>query len=630
MNIDTKALKQSVNLATLAASYTTLHRVSGTGEMAGPCPRCGGTDRFHCTEDWWFCRKCHEKRGDAIEFITWLEGCTFLEAVDKLGGNLSCSAMPTRPVAPSPTTKQGAPPDAKWQATAWQIIEAGENNLWHEGVGKRARQYLAERGLEEATLRHFRIGYFPKGVKINGFYVRGGVVIPWIDKAGTVWKINVRRLAGDPKYQAVSGSSNKGLFVGAVAQDLGHTTCIVAEGEFDAMLAYQYVNLEADVITMGGATCKVTDRWLPLLLKYDRFLVVTDNDKAGEKAAAAWLSLVGNKGHRLVVPEGKDITDYWQAGGDVQALLSVPECETQHVQDGNGAIDTATPGQAVEDLMTMMYALEAAFEASLEEPTDTSRLANATDATRVSFCGRHMFGVEPKTGGKYVYRYRCGKWRLCPDCARHRAEQEQKRMEAAFGVDNAYVATGSEADIRKLISRLQDKAGGGHYRRYPMADGTFTVIHNVEGETGERTGLASLNWDTLTATPEHRNISGKLKAPAPVEEADMAATKQIKIRTVAPDKPVDMGKDEFDRKVDDCFEVAVLKTSHLTPDLETIESCLAARQDEFELQLQAVGMDTRFSVVRHATINENEIDWEPVNERIRRKRSVLSEVAGGH
>ena len=43
-----KALKRKVNLLSLIGSNVSLHKVArtGGGEYAGPCPFCGGTNRF--------------------------------------------------------------------------------------------------------------------------------------------------------------------------------------------------------------------------------------------------------------------------------------------------------------------------------------------------------------------------------------------------------------------------------------------------------------------------------------------------------------------------------------------------------------------------------------------------------
>lgn len=57
------------------------------GRLIGPCPRCGGTDRFSLDvrKQLFFCRRCELGGGGAIDFIVFVHGsCSFLDAVCKL------------------------------------------------------------------------------------------------------------------------------------------------------------------------------------------------------------------------------------------------------------------------------------------------------------------------------------------------------------------------------------------------------------------------------------------------------------------------------------------------------------------------------------------------------------------
>jgi DNA primase len=63
-------------------------------------------------------------------------------------------------------------------------------------------------------------------------------------------------------------------------------------------------------------------QWLAYLAWGKRFYVATDNDAAGDKAANNWLELVKSRGSRATVPDGKDLTEYWQRGGDVSQWLT--------------------------------------------------------------------------------------------------------------------------------------------------------------------------------------------------------------------------------------------------------------------------------------------------------------------
>jgi phage/plasmid primase-like uncharacterized protein len=54
-------------------------------EMIGPCPKCGGTDRFAINrkKGVWNCRGCR-RGGDAIDLVRHLRGCSFQEALTVL------------------------------------------------------------------------------------------------------------------------------------------------------------------------------------------------------------------------------------------------------------------------------------------------------------------------------------------------------------------------------------------------------------------------------------------------------------------------------------------------------------------------------------------------------------------
>jgi hypothetical protein len=63
-------------------------KLVGKNERAGPCPKCGGDDRFsiNCQKQVWNCRGC-DKGGDIIELVQHLDGSEFVPAVEKLAGS---------------------------------------------------------------------------------------------------------------------------------------------------------------------------------------------------------------------------------------------------------------------------------------------------------------------------------------------------------------------------------------------------------------------------------------------------------------------------------------------------------------------------------------------------------------
>jgi hypothetical protein len=62
----------------------------GRVEKEGPCPVCGGTNRFsiNTKKQIWNCRGC-AKGGDVIALVQHIDGCTFHEAVEYLTGRAS-------------------------------------------------------------------------------------------------------------------------------------------------------------------------------------------------------------------------------------------------------------------------------------------------------------------------------------------------------------------------------------------------------------------------------------------------------------------------------------------------------------------------------------------------------------
>ncbi len=70
--MDLSEVKQ-INLLALVERHTTLKR-TGRGYWAGPCPFCGGRDRFvvkHTANRWrWLCRHCTDARYlDGVDFV---------------------------------------------------------------------------------------------------------------------------------------------------------------------------------------------------------------------------------------------------------------------------------------------------------------------------------------------------------------------------------------------------------------------------------------------------------------------------------------------------------------------------------------------------------------------------------
>ena len=80
---------------------------TGGGEWCGPCPACGGVDRFRCwpSRGRFWCRQC-DWRGDSIQFLRDRAGFSFRAAKAAVRGTSSDYACPVRnPAARAEATK---------------------------------------------------------------------------------------------------------------------------------------------------------------------------------------------------------------------------------------------------------------------------------------------------------------------------------------------------------------------------------------------------------------------------------------------------------------------------------------------------------------------------------------------
>ena len=343
---DTHELTSKIDLAQLAG----VPLRGGEREKFGPCPKCGGDDRFHIRHhqgrDYFFCRKCHEKRGDAIEFMRWMHGYTFAEAVRQLGGDLTHQQKPMMKRPPLPAAADyDTPPAQQWQAAAHVVIQECEAALWLPR-NKKILDYVRKRGLTDETIKAYRLGYCSTGTaneyarNIGDLYIRRGIIIPTI-VYNDIWQIRIRLFDGVPflcsgckavltrtgecphcraknKYKGVTG--NKIGLMGADMLAAAHTAIICA-GEFDSMLAQQYAPAGVACVTFGSETKKLSLRWQIALRKITRLIVAYDNDDAGDKGFTSVREIVPNA-LRARVPKGKDMGEYLSGGGDIGAWIS--------------------------------------------------------------------------------------------------------------------------------------------------------------------------------------------------------------------------------------------------------------------------------------------------------------------
>jgi DNA primase len=343
MAIDARALKDRVDLVDLAGQSTRLKKVAGTrgGEWAGPCPFCGGRDRFHVqpATGLWRCRQCSpdQRWQDAIAFVMRRDGVPFAEACSLLGASSSelgeMKRLP-RPQQPAGQLSEDIEPSATWRERAADFVEECKQALWSEH-GARARTYLGSKGLKDQTLRVWHVGFhvadrYEPAVRwsLDGrdVWLPRGIVFPWLIERD-LWMVKIRRATDDPKYWAVRGGHP--LLFGAETLVPGGPAVLV-EGEKDALLAWQAVNDRMAVVSLGSASRWRTHRGALLLAQATPLLLAYDVDAEGERGATRLQQLVP-RARRIRPPVGKDIGEFIQAGGRARAWMTY---ELKRIQAG--------------------------------------------------------------------------------------------------------------------------------------------------------------------------------------------------------------------------------------------------------------------------------------------------------
>jgi hypothetical protein len=126
-------------------------------ELVGPCPRCGGDDRFSIStrKRLFNCRKCGAK-GDVIGLVMHVRQVSFPEALEWLCGppkKISAEEQAQREEAAEANRQARAAEAARYRARA----VADARRVWSAGVaaaGTAVRDYLTRRGIEPALYPH--------------------------------------------------------------------------------------------------------------------------------------------------------------------------------------------------------------------------------------------------------------------------------------------------------------------------------------------------------------------------------------------------------------------------------------------------------------------------------------------
>lgn len=319
-------------------------------EYHGPCPGCGGRDRFHVWPEQgkagsFWCRQCG-KGGDAIEYYRLFEGLSYKEACARVGVDpkeFDKHAAPTnskngRRTGFVPTTTDQVQGDWATRSKKFadnchlQLLENSEQLAW-----------LAARGIDRDQVVRYRLGWNQKDTwrqreawgldtikKPDGhpkkLWLPAGLVIPLMENS-EVTRLRIRRPEGKPKYYVIPGSSREPMVTRRQASGY-----VVVEAELDAICLDGVGGDLVGIVAVGNSTAKPTAAIWPDLTAAVHVAVALDSDQPqfneltgrhespGAAASTWWTSHLAHA-KRLPVVGGKDPGEAFQAGEDLRAWL---------------------------------------------------------------------------------------------------------------------------------------------------------------------------------------------------------------------------------------------------------------------------------------------------------------------
>lgn len=294
-------------------------------EYAGPCPSCGGRDRFRVWpgKGRYWCRGCG-RQGDEIAYLRDFRGMTYQAALKRVKcegkpGKGIENLEPSNELSNTPNGSSPSLPCDLWQSKAREYLSKAQAYLFKPGA-EMALTWLHDRGLTDEAIKaaglgacrveqHDRLEAW--GLAGSGKKVRlpAGVFIPSLF-AGKVVRLRVRRLdPGEPRYVMVAGS-----YTGPMILNPNRAAAVIVESELDALLINQEAGDLVSSIALGSVSIRPDAATHEALEKAEMILLALDADEAGAiQSRDYWLPKYP-KAKRWPVIHGKDPAEAWKNG----------------------------------------------------------------------------------------------------------------------------------------------------------------------------------------------------------------------------------------------------------------------------------------------------------------------------
>jgi DNA primase len=326
-----QTVKAQADIVKIIGDYVRL-RKAGAQNYTGLCPfhkEKSPSFSVHATQQFFHCFGCKQS-GDVFAFIMKMESLTFPEAIRVVAQKCNI---------PLPKREFSSPEEAREAGLRRHLLDIHEaaaayfeKNL-QAPEAARAREYLTSRGMAEATIKTFRIGYAPddfnamrnllaqnfseEALRASGLFssketneknqptgqlyarFRKRITFPICNESGKVIAFTARALDSDeksgPKYlnspETALYSKGHVLFNldKAKAAIRQHDFALLVEGQMDCISVYTG-GIHNVLATSGTA---FTEMQVRLLARFTKRIVVNfDPDTAGAAAAEKSIALL--------------------------------------------------------------------------------------------------------------------------------------------------------------------------------------------------------------------------------------------------------------------------------------------------------------------------------------------------
>jgi DNA primase len=391
-------VKDSIDMVQLVGARSDLRRV-GT-RWVGLCPfHDERTPSFSVNAEHklYHCFGCGES-GDAIGFVQATEALDFPAAVEMLADRYGVE-LKREDEDPKAEARR------RRRERLLKLVERTaayyERYLWESKEAEKAREYLAGRGVEEAVLREFRIGYAPSAWdrvtvgaqrdgfrqdeiaaaglgqrgRQGGFYdrFRGRIMFPLADSRGKVLGFGARSLTDEQRPKYINTAENELYHKGrqlfgidrarAAAAKKGR---IVAVEGYTDVLALHQGGITETVAIMGTALTQ--EQLAELSRAAGSIYLALDADSAGQEAM-----LRAGRGARerkvelrvIAMPDGADPAELVGRDGAeafedlLLRAVTVPEFEVRRVIADADLSQPAAKDQALAELVPILHSVDA-------------------------------------------------------------------------------------------------------------------------------------------------------------------------------------------------------------------------------------------------------------------------------